>query len=149
MGLTAHEPTQLQRRFCLELVKDSSNVTDAYRRAAGPVQGARQSAYKLINHPKMKEWITNHRLQLNKEAAYTLQRCHADHEQAKLASLTASEFLAAVQSQMRLHGLTHVTKSVNSSGYTNNQLRSMSDTDLIKLLGPDRVARLSAFKGCA
>lgn len=98
MGLTAHEPTQLQTRFAVELVKDSSNVTDAYRRAAGPVRGARQAAHKLMNHPKMKEWVTNHRLQLDKAAAYTLQRCHANHEQAKLASSTSSEFLTAVQS---------------------------------------------------
>jgi phage terminase small subunit len=149
MGLSAHEPTQLQRRFCLELVKDSRNITDAYRRAAGPVRGARQSAHRLMNHRKMKEWITNHRIQLDKEAAYTLQRCHADHEQAKLASLTASEFLNVVQSQMRLHGLTQVTKSVNSSGYTTANLRSMSDAELVKLLGADRVARLADFSTCA
>jgi phage terminase small subunit len=149
MGLTAHEPTQLQRRFCLELVKDSRNITDAYRRAAGPVRGARQSAHKLMKHPKMKEWVANHRIQLDKEAAYTLQRCHADHEQAKLASLTASEFLTAVQSQMHLHGLAQVTKSVNSSGYTTRTLRSMSDAELIKVLGADRVARLADFSTCA
>jgi phage terminase small subunit len=149
MGLTAHEPTQLQRRFCVELVKDSSNVTDAYRRAAGPVLGARQSAHKLMHHPKMQEWMTQHRLELDKKAAYTLASCHADHEQAKLASLTASEFLTAVQSQMHLHGLTRFTKSVNSSGYTTANLRSMTNAELVNVLGADRVHCLSAFHSCA
>ncbi|WP_443640726.1 hypothetical protein ABXT70_12120 [Candidatus Njordibacter sp. Uisw_039] len=102
-----------------------------------------------MNHPKMKEWSANQRLQLDKDAAYTLRRCHWDHEQAKLSSLTASEFLIAVQSQMRLHGLTQVTKSVNSSGYTTANLRSMSDADLVKLLGADRIAQLSAVNSCA
>jgi phage terminase small subunit len=149
MSKSALNLTSLQRTFCTELIKDPSNATKAYRAAAGPVKGARQSAHKLMNHPKMKEWITNHRIQLDKDAAYTLQRCHADHEQAKLASLTASEFLTVVQSQMRLHGLTQVTKSVNSSGYTTANLRSMSDAELVKLLGADRVARLAAFSTCA
>ena len=148
--MSAIKLTQLQTRFATEMIKDSTNAAEAYRRVVGPnVRGARQSAHKLMNHPKMKEWFTNQRLQLDKDAAYTLQRCHVDHEQAKLASLTASEFLAAVQSQMRLHGLTQVTKSVNSSGYTTANLRSMSDADLVKLLGADRIAQLSAVNGCA
>ena len=143
MGLTAHEPTQLQRRFCVELVKDSSNVTDAYRRAAGPVLGARQSAHKLMHHPKMQEWMTQHRLQLDKKAAYTLERSHADHETAKRMAMTAGEFLTAVDGQMKLHGLTHVTKVVNSVGYTSDAVRAMSDDSLVRLLGPDRVGRLA------
>lgn len=142
--------TPLQARFATEMIKDPTNAAEAYRRVAGHnVKGARQSAHKLMNHPKMREWITNQRIQLDKDAAYTLQRCHADHEQAKLASLTASEFLSSVHSQMRLHGLTQVTKTVNSSGYTTNKLRSMSDAELVKLLGADRVRRLSAFHSCA
>ena len=143
MGLTAHEPTQLQRRFCVELVKDSSNVTDAYRRAAGPVLGARQSAHKLMYHPKMQEWMTQHRLQLDKKAAYTLASCHADHETAKRMAITAGEFLTAVDGQMRLHGLMCVTKVVNSIGYTAQTLRVMDDDSLVRLLGPDRVGRLA------
>ena len=132
--MSAIKLTQLQTRFAAEMIKDPTNAAEAYRRVVGPnVRGARQSAHKLMNHPKMKEWSANQRLQLDKDAAYTLRRCHADHEQAKLASLTASEFLTAVQSQMRLHGLTQVTKSVNSSGYTTANLRSMSDADLVKL----------------
>jgi len=102
-----------------------------------------------MNHPKMKEWSANQRLQLDKDAAYTLRRCHWDHEQAKLSSLTASEFLIAVQSQMSLHGLTQVTKSVNSSGYTTRTLRSMTNAELVNLLGADRVSCLSAFHSCA
>lgn len=43
-----------------------------------------------------------------------------------------------------MHRLTQVTKSVNSSGYTTNNLRSMTDAELVKLLGADRVARLAA-----
>jgi len=148
--MSAIKLTQLQTRFAAEMIKDPTNAAEAYRRVVGPnVRGARQSAHKLMNHPKMKEWSANQRLQLDKDAAYTLQRCHADHEQAKLASLTASEFLTAVQSQMRLHGLTQVTKSVNSSGYTTRTLRSMSDAELIKVLGADRVARLADFSTCA
>ena len=143
MGLTAHEPTQLQRRFCVELVKDSSNVTDAYRRAAGPVLGARQSAHKLMHHPKMLEWMTQHRLQLDKKAAYTLASCHADHETAKRMAITAGEYLTAVDGQMKLHGLTCVTKVVNSIGYTAQTLRVMDDDSLVRLLGPDRVGRLA------
>ena len=100
MMSTALEPTQLQRQFCIELIKDSRNITDAYRRAAGPVRGAKQSAHKLINHPKMKEWIANHRIQLEEQAAYTLKHCNSDLEKAKLASANASEFLAAVQRQL-------------------------------------------------
>lgn len=149
MGKTALEPTQLQRRFCVELVKDSSNVTDAYRRAAGPVLGARQSAHKLMHHPKMLEWMTQHRLQLDKKAAYTLASCHADHETAKRMASTAGEFLTAVDGQMKLHGLTHVTKVVNSSGYTTRTLRSMTNAELVNLLGADRVSCLSAFHSCA
>jgi len=148
--MSAIKLTQLQTRFAAEMIKDPTNAAEAYRRVVGPnVRGARQSAHKLMNHPKMKEWSANQRLQLDKDAAYTLQRCHADHEQAKLASLTASEFLTAVQSQMRLHGLTQVTKSVNSSGYTTANLRSMTDAELVKLLGTDRVARLADFSTCA
>lgn len=140
---TALEPTQLQRQFCIELIKDSRNITDAYRRAAGPVRGAKQSAHKLINHPKMKEWIANHRLQLEEQAAYTLEHCNSDLEKAKLASANAGEFLAAVECQMRLHGLAHISKTVNSTGYTINSLRSMNDEQLIRLLGEDRIRRLS------
>ena len=143
MGKTALEPTQLQRRFCVELVKDSRNVTDAYRRAAGPVLGARQSAHKLMHHPKMQEWMTQHRLQLDKKAAYTLESCHADHETAKRMAMTAGEFLTAVDSQMKLHGLTHVTKVVNSVGYTSDAVRAMSDDSLIELLGAARVQQLA------
>ena len=144
MGLTAHEPTQLQRRFCVELVKDSSNVTDAYRRAAGPVLGVRQSAHKLMHHPKMLEWMTHHRLQLDKKAAYTLASCHADHETAKRMAMTAGEFLTAVDGQMKLHGLMHVTKVVNSVGYSAQTLRVMDDDSLVRLIGPDRVGRLAS-----
>jgi hypothetical protein len=143
MGLSAHEPTQLQRRFCVELVKDPSNAAAAYRSAAGPVLGARQSAHKLMHHPKMQEWMTQHRLQLDKKAAYTLASCHADHETAKRMAITAGEFLTAVDGQMKLHGLTHVTKVVNSVGYTAQTLRVMDDASLVRLLGPDRVGRLA------
>ena len=143
MGLTAHEPTQLQRRFCVELIKDPSNAAAAYRSAAGPVLGARQSAHKLMHHPKMQEWMTQHRLQLDKKAAYTLASCHADHETAKRMAITAGEYLTAVDGQMKLHGLTHVTKVVNSVGYTAQTLRVMDDDLLVRLLGPDRVGRLA------
>jgi hypothetical protein len=143
MGLSAHEPTQLQRRFCVELVKDPSNAAAAYRSAAGPVLGARQSAHKLMHHPKMQEWMTQHRLQLDKKAAYTLASCHADHETAKRMAITAGEFLTAVDGQMKLHGLTCVTKVVNSVGYTAQTLRVMDDDLLVRLLGPDRVERLA------
>ena len=143
MGQTAHEPTQLQRRFCVELIKDPSNAAAAYRSAAGPVLGARQSAHKLMHHPKMQEWMTQHRLQLDKKAAYTLATCHADHETAKRMAITAGEFLTAVDGQMKLHGLTHVTKVVNSVGYTAQTLRAMDDDSLVRLLGPDRVGRLA------
>jgi len=120
-----------------------SNATDAYRRAAGPVLGARQSAHKLMRHPKMKEWMTQHRLQLDKKAAYTLESCHADHETAKRMAMTAGEYLTAVDGQMKLHGLTHVTKVVNSVGYTAGTLRAMDDDSLIRLLGNGRVQQLA------
>ena len=110
MSEPALKITPLQMAFCVELIKDPSNATEAYRSAAGPVRGARQSAHKLMHHPKMKEWMAQHRLQLDKKAAYTLVRCHADHETAKRMATTAGEFLTAVDGQMKLHGLTHVTK---------------------------------------
>ena len=135
--------TPLQMAFCVELIKDPSNAAEAYRSAAGPVLGARQSAHKLMRHPKMKEWMTQHRLQLDKTAAYTLESCHADHETAKGMAMTAGEFLTAVDGQMKLHGLTHVTKVVNSVGYTSDALRAMSDDSLIQLLGESRVQRLA------
>ena len=134
--------TPLQMAFCVELIKDPSNAA-AYRSAAGPVLGARQSAHKLMHHPKMQEWMTQHRLQLDKKAAYTLASCHADHETAKRMAITAGEFLTAVDGQMKLHGLTHVTKVVNSVGYTAQTLRVMDDDSLVRLLGPDRVGRLA------
>jgi len=143
MGKTALEPTRLQRQFCIEIVKNGGhNATAAYKAAAGPVLGARQSAHKLMHHPKMQEWMTQHRLQLDKKAAYTLESCHADHETAKRMALTAGEFLTAVDGQMKLHGLTHVTKVVNSVGYTADTLRVMDDDSLVRLLGADRVDRL-------
>ena len=143
MGQPALEPTRLQRQFCIELVKSGGhNATAAYKAAAGPVLGARQSAHKLIHHPKMQEWMTQHRLQLDKKAAYTLESCNADHETAKRMALTAGEFLTAVDGQMKLHGLTCVTKVVNSVGYTAQTLRAMDDDSLVRLLGPDRVGRL-------
>ena len=135
--------TPLQMAFCVELIKDPSNAAAAYRSAAGPVLGARQSAHKLMHHPKMQEWMTQHRLQLDKKAAYTLASCHADHETAKRMAITAGEFLTAVDGQMKLHGLTHVTKVVNSVGYTAQTLRAMDDDSLVRLLGPDRVGRLA------
>jgi len=135
--------TPLQMAFCVELIKDPSNAAAAYRSAAGPVLGARQSAHKLMHHPKMQEWMTQHRLQLDKKAAYTLASCHADHETAKRMAITAGEFLTAVDGQMKLHGLTHVTKVVNSVGYTAQTLRVMDDDSLVRLLGPDRVGRLA------
>ena len=135
--------TPLQMAFCVELIKDPSNAAAAYRSAAGPVLGARQSAHKLMHHPKMQEWMTQHRLQLDKKAAYTLATCHADHETAKRMAITAGEFLTAVDGQMRLHGLTCVTKVVNSIGYTAQTLRVMDDDSLVRLLGPDRVGRLA------
>ena len=135
--------TPLQMAFCVELIKDPSNAAAAYRAAAGPVLGARQSAHKLMHHPKMQEWMTQHRLQLDKKAAYTLASCHADHETAKRMAITAGEFLTAVDGQMRLHGLTCVTKVVNSIGYTAQTLRVMDDDSLVRLLGPDRVGRLA------
>ena len=135
--------TPLQMAFCVELIKDPSNAAEAYRSAAGSVRGARQSAHKLMHHPKMQEWMTQHRLQLDKKAAYTLESCHADHETAKRMAMTAGEFLTAVDGQMKLHGLTHVTKVVNSVGYTAQTLRAMDDDSLVRLLGPDRVGRLA------
>jgi hypothetical protein len=135
--------TPLQMAFCVELIKDPSNAAAAYRSAAGPVLGARQSAHKLMHHPKMQEWMTQHRLQLDKKAAYTLASCHADHETAKRMAITAGEYLTAVDGQMKLHGLTHVTKVVNSVGYTAQTLRAMDDDSLVRLLGPDRVGRLA------
>jgi len=144
MGKTALEPTRLQRQFCIEIVKiGGHNATAAYKAAAGPGLGARQSAHKLMHHPKMKEWMTQHRLQLDKKAAYTLESCHADHETAKRMSTTAGEFLTAVDGQMKLHGLTHVTKVVNSIGYTSDALRAMSDDSLIQLLGEGRIQHLA------
>ena len=135
--------TPLQMAFCVELIKDPSNAAEAYRSAAGSVRGARQSAHKLMHHPKMLEWMTQHRLQLDKKAAYTLASCHADHETAKRMAITAGEYLTAVDGQMKLHGLTHVTKVVNSVGYTAQTLRAMDDDSLVRLLGPDRVGRLA------
>ena len=135
--------TPLQMAFCVELIKDPSNAAAAYRSAAGPVLGARQSAHKLMHHPKMQEWMTQHRLQLDKKAAYTLASCHADHETAKRMAITAGEYLTAVDGQMKLHGLTCVTKVVNSIGYTAQTLRVMDDDSLVRLLGPDRVGRLA------
>ena len=134
--------TPLQMAFCVELIKDPSNAAAAYRSAAGPVLGARQSAHKLMHHPKMKEWMKQHRLQLDKKAAYTLETCHADHETAKRMAMTAGEYLTAVDGQMKLHGLTHLTKVLNSVGYTAGTLRAMDDDSLIRLLGADRVDRL-------
>ena len=143
MGKTALEPTRLQRQFCIEIVKiGGHNATAAYKAAAGPVLGARQSAHKLMHHPKMKEWMTQHRLQLDKKAAYTSKTCHADHETAKRMAMTAGEYLTAVDGQMKLHGLTHLTKVLNSVGYTAGTLRAMDDDSLIRLLGADRVDRL-------
>jgi len=135
--------TPLQMAFCVELIKDPSNAAAAYRSAAGPVLGARQSAHKLMHHPKMKEWMIQHRLQLDKKAAYNLASCHADHETAKRMAMTAGEFLTAVDSQMKLHGLTCVTKIVNSVGYTSDALRAMDDDSLIQLLGAARVQQLA------
>ena len=143
MSESALKITPLQRAFCVEIIKDPSNATAAYKAAAGPVLGARQSAHKLMHHPKMQEWMTQHRLQLDKTAAYTLETCHADHETAKRMATTAGEFLTAVDGQMKLHGLTHVTKVVNSVGYTSDALRAMSDDSLIRLLGEGRVRRLA------
>ena len=44
---------------------------------------------------------------------------------------------------MKLHGLTCVTKVVNSVGYTSDALRAMSDDSLIQLLGEGRIQRLA------
>jgi hypothetical protein len=142
--MSAIKLTQLQTRFAAEMIKDPTNAAEAYRRVVGPnVRGARQSAHKLMHHPKMQEWMTQHRLQLDKKAAYTLASCHADHETAKRMAITAGEFLTAVDGQMKLHGLTCVTKVVNSVGYTAQTLRVMDDDSLVRLLGPDRVGRLA------
>ena len=57
-------------------------------------------------------------------------------------AITAGEYLTAVDGQMKLHGLTHLTKVLNSVGYTAGTLRAMDDDSLIRLLGADRVDRL-------
>ena len=53
-------------------------------------------------------------------------------------AITAGEYLTAVDGQMKLHGLTHLTKVLNSVGYTAGTLRAMDDNSLIRLLGADR-----------
>ena len=57
-------------------------------------------------------------------------------------AITAGEYLTAVDGQMKLQGLTHLTNVVNSVGYTAGTLRAMDDDSLIRLLGADRVDRL-------
>ena len=52
-------------------------------------------------------------------------------------------FLTAVDGQMKLHGLTCVTKVVNSVGYTSDALRAMSDDSLVQLIGEGRIQRLA------
>ena len=44
---------------------------------------------------------------------------------------------------MKLHGLTRVTKVVNSVGYTTDAIRDMSNDSLIRLLGNGRVQQLA------
>ena len=58
-------------------------------------------------------------------------------------SASSGEFLTAVDGQMKLHGLTHVTKVVNSVGYTSDAVRAMSDDSLIQLLGAARLQQLA------
>jgi hypothetical protein len=52
-------------------------------------------------------------------------------------------YLTAVDGQMKLHGLTRVTKVVNSVGYTTDAIRDMSNDSLIRLLGNGRVQQLA------
>ena len=137
--------TSLQMGFCTELIKDPSNATEAYRRVVGPnVKGAKQSAHKLLNNPKLAEWVAHQRTKLEQEAAYTLKRCHADHERAKLMSESAMDYLRVVESMMKLHSLIPVNKVVNSvkKGFSVDEIRSMSNDQLTQLLGPDRLTEL-------
>ena len=137
--------TPLQLNFCSELIKDPSNATEAYRRVVGPnVKGAKQSAHKLLKHPKLAEWVAHQRIKLEQEAAYTLERCHADHERAKLMSESAMDYLRVVESMMKLHSLTPVTKVVNSvkKGLSVEEIRSMNNDQLTQLLGPERLTEL-------
>ena len=64
-------------------------------------------------------------------------------ETAKRMAITAGEYLTAVDGQMKLHGLTCVTKVVNSVGYTTDAIRDMSNDSLIRLLGNGRVQQLA------
>ena len=63
--------------------------------------------------------------------------------QSNSMAITAGEYLTAVDGQMKLHGLTCVTKVVNSVGYTTDAIRDMSDDSLIRLLGNGRIQQLA------
>ena len=138
--------TPLQMSFCTELIKDPSNTTEAYRRAVGyDVKGAKQSAHRLLKHPKLAEWVAHQRRKLELEVGYSLAQCHADHERAKQMAGNAMEFLAVVESMMKLHSLVPIVKKVNSvkKGFTAEDIRNMSDEQLIALLGIDRISELT------
>lgn len=134
--------TPLQINFCAELIKDPSNVTAAYRKAVGyDVKGAKQSAHKLLNHPKLIEWVEHQRFILEQKVGYTLEQCHEDHERAKQMAGTATEYLNVVESLMKLHSLVTVTKKVNSvkRGFSVEDIREMNDEQLIALIGHERL----------
>lgn len=137
--------TSLQMNFCTELIKDPANVTAAYRRAVGyDVKGAKQSAHKLMKHPKLVEWVAHQRRLLEKDAAYTLEQCHVDHERAKAMAGNAMEYLKVVESLMKLHSLIPVVKKVSSvnKGFTVENIRAMSNDQITQLLGPERLEEL-------
>lgn len=135
-----------QQNFATELMKSpDGDVTNAYRTVYGDVKGAKQSAHKLLKHPKLAEWVAHQARILEQRAAYDLQKAHEDLLAGQQQAKNASEWLRATELLMRLHGLTKQTKVVNSVAkrVTAADIEGLSDKQLVQFIGTKRLQVLA------
>lgn len=98
--------TAFQYRFLEELIKEpTGNATAAYRNAGGSSTYAKQSANKLLKHPKIAEGIARQQELLEKNVAYSLAEAHEDIRRGMNAAQSATDWLRGVEMLIQLHGL--------------------------------------------
>ena len=98
--------TAFQYRFVEELIKEpTGNAAAAYRNAGGSTKYAKQSAIKLLKHPKISEGIARQQELLEQKAAYGLVEAHEGIRRGMYRAESAADWLRGVEMLIQLHGL--------------------------------------------
>ncbi len=98
--------TAFQYRFVEELIKEpTGNASAAYRNAGGFSKYAKQSANKLLKHPKIAEGIARQQELLAQNVIYGLVEAHEDIKRGMNSAENSEDWLKGVEMLIRLHGL--------------------------------------------